>query len=119
MEAFFSQCYGDDGQTFVAVAQAFEVLSDSTTRARYDRSGEHDGLTQLDLVSAEEMMEAFFSQCKQTPHHTPAVVKRGTWQSSRRFHICNQGERSIKATCLWERFGRTRAAVPHQSWRRT
>jgi len=58
---------GDDGQTFVAVAQAFEVLSDSTTRARYDRSGEHDGLTQLDLVSAEEMMEAFFSQCKKTP----------------------------------------------------
>jgi len=73
---------GDDGQMFVAVAQAFEVLSDSARRARYDRSGD-DCLNQLDLVSAEELMEAFFAQCKKTPDSvtilsiTPQEAQRG------------------------------------------
>jgi len=57
---------GDDGQRFVAVAQAFEVLSDDARRARYDRSGD-ENLNQLDVVSAEELMEALFAQSKKTP----------------------------------------------------
>jgi len=73
---------GDDGQMFVAVAQAFEVLSDSASRSRYDRSG-GDSLNHLDLVSAQELMEAFFAQCKKTPDSltilsiTPQEARRG------------------------------------------
>jgi len=79
---------GDDGQMFVAVVQAFEVLSDGARRARYDQSGVED-LDQLDLVSAEELMEAFFAQSKKTPDSisilsiTPQEAQRGATRMAR------------------------------------